>query len=266
MSEIRTELARGFSRFTTFVKDIAWWVGAAVVFVSSGALVKIAPSGNWYWTLPVSFFTVIVVLILAWSAYTYRRRWTSLVAALRWVHMLTHNLRTGLEQLPADASSLSDLLQGILDDASHAFRALTGARCTASILMPEWKGERRGMTLRTAMYCSDTDPERKRNSKPQEGGLAHLVLRADRAMVFNDYKKELKAGRFRRNRDDWENWYQSGMMAHFKVYSEPCGIFNVDAPQKNVFDESYRELLCAYADACALVLSMSERQNLEGAG
>jgi hypothetical protein len=269
-----------FNYGSTTVRNVAWWV--AGIGGTAAAVWEIRTADK-TWKVVSAIIAVAFVYALI-RAYSYRRRLKMVQKGFCYIHRLTHQLRDAFDKnrttmaegttalATALSKSISDstvteiqavtLLQQVLDNAAHCFREITGQSCTATLILPG-RSDNDGDYLESVLYCSDTDPERIKDTPKQKGGLCHKAFRADIPLLFDDYELEMKKGNFAQFRQDWKRWYLCGYMCHFKVNGERWGVLNLDSPKKRVFHQSQAELIAAFADTCGLVFNLcSETESL----
>lgn len=277
--KIKEAIIAPFREVTGVLKDVGWWLGGAV------AVVTIAKP---YWdsvALSITLHTAAAIFLLyaLVRAIVYRRRNRRIYKATAFVHGLVHDLRNqiGCEltfmrqadkngQLPAISEdvrrsatiqALSSALQEILDSASRCFQELTGAHCTAVLIMPEQSSED-GRHFKARLYSSNAPGERTKKPKPHKSGLVAQAFKEPQVVCCPDLVEEMKKGNFdKRGEDNPFKWYRAAMLCHFKVCGEPWGILAIDSPEVKIFRPYYNDLICAFADACGLVFIMSELGN-----
>lgn len=277
-----SERTKAFVSMVGFIRNASWLAGIVIGLVSAvGMMIYLNRTDTAL--LITTFFSLILATYTAMRAFAYRRRNKRLIAALHYVHRLTHDMRNAFDRKPATqnapesttgfAIKLPNLtndpndvtfehvpyLRTILDNAAHCFREVTGKACYACLVMPH-RDASNGEHLKSLLYCSDIDPERCSGSKPQRHGLAQVAYDANEPILFNDYEQELKKGNFSPNRSDWKKWYQSGFMTHFKVDGERFGVLVIDCRHRKAFRKSEANLVAAFADACGLIFNLCDEK------
>ena len=264
-------LTKSFESVTKIARDIGWWVGMITAVSATGffflktqtqiaALLVLVGVGSIYATI---------------RAFVYRRRNKRILKGHRYVHQLMQELtglytrelgkppcRDGTSHISSTCQKRlnADALTAILDAAAHCFRETTGRPCTASLIMPCYS-EHDGYYLKSVLYSSDTDSNRRKGVKPQKGGLTKEAMASNVPLYFSDYKRELTMEKFVIHRPDIFQWARSGFMSSFSVCGEKWGILNIDSPEKNAFHESHGELVAAFSEACALICTLDEWRN-----
>jgi len=283
MLSLKHPVFERFRAFTGLLKDFGWWLAA----IFAGVGIAISFLGQNAVNYAIHFLTSILLVYTILRISSYRKRAQRFHNAMRYVHQLTHDIRDTLgeelgfleraaderfdsvseaEEENALVASLHKCLQKVLNSASKCFKELTGKACTAVLLMPE-QDQEHGRHFLAMVYSSDACEERKETKKAHRGGLVKEAFESGQALHFADFEVELKKAKFVNSRGDEDpfRWYRSAVMTHFKVQGEKWGVLSIDSIETNIFIDDYRQLLCAFADACGIVFSIAQHGDLGNA-
>lgn len=276
MLPLKHPVFENFRTVTGLLKDFGWWLAGIV----AGVGVAISFLGQVAVGYAVLCLTSILLGYAIVRIRSYRKRAQRFHSAMRFVHQLTHDIRDTLsdelgylekavedrfetvtedEEEKASGASLHKCLQKILSSVSKCFKELTGTPCTAVLLMPEQDSEH-GRHFLAMMYSNDASEERKDSKKAHRGGLVKEAFDSSQPLHFADFKVEVEKAKFVNSRGDRDpfRWYRSAVMTHFKVQGKPWGVLSVDSTEANTFIDEYREILCAFADACGIIFSLAQ--------
>jgi hypothetical protein len=273
LMSLKEKIVAPFRDFTGTLKDVAWWVGGAI-----GVYVLVRPHWNSLWmNVTVHSIASVFLSYAVIRAAVYRKRNIRIFTASKHAHSLIHNLRNRLSQeltyvdnsigyaevtekdvRDASIQSLSESLQEIIDSASLFFSDLTGCPCTAVLLMPEHTPTD-GNHLKARLYSLNASGERKKAAKPHKTGLILQAFKGSDVIVCPELADEMKKGNFdKRGESEPFKYYKSCILCHFKVRNEAWGVLSIDSPRIKAFRPPHRDLLCLFADACALAFVLSE--------
>lgn len=274
------DATENFRTLTGLLKDCWWWIALIV----AGYFALRESIGAQATSVSVHVVSAILLFYVTVRAFVYRRRTKRIYKAFEYLHKVNHEIRDVLgkelgflidsdhykfdnvteeELKTASDDALRNVLQMILDQTGYFFEEVTGAPCTAVLLMPE-HDDQNGDHFRARLYSSNATRERVDSRPCHKQGLVFKAFQSTEAVLCKNLRSELKKGNFVRSRGDADpfKWYETALMAHFKVQGERWGVLSVDSKKKNIFYEEYKSILCAFADSCGIAFSLAEHGDL----
>jgi len=167
---------------------------------------------------------------------------------------------TGADSLNEFEIGVNEATNTILNTASSAFTKLVGRKCTASIMLP-CDDEKH---FETVAYCNNVDHDRENiRSKPLDGekGVIGKCIKSGRVQFWCDesYRNE-----FENIRDNYPEFYQSGISCPVFVNENVTAILNIDTKEFSSFEEHIKDIAVIFSNALASVYEVSDFEYSSG--
>ena len=172
------------------------------------------------------------------------------------LHRLCHRTRDyttclrAAENAQETENYAESAIKNALISASNTFAELTGVTCTSSMMLIQKDG-----SLKTTLYCPNVDPQRE--SRPSgnlstDSGIAGEALSTGNVVSWSSGDTK-----FKQTRNDFAEYYNSGICIPFKSGFEYLGLLNIDSLETNKFnDKKHREIAATFGDSIALILEI----------
>jgi transcriptional regulator with GAF, ATPase, and Fis domain len=171
------------------------------------------------------------------------------------LHNLAHRARDSFTVLNNTYDSrlaqehMASSVLNILNTGREIFTKMTGCECVVSLMLENDEG-----LFQTCFYSSNVSAERE--SKPNAGlkkdkGIIGLAFDTMDVQLWDD-----ESSNFIPIRDNYKDFYCSGMTIPFHSANEPAGVINIDCMEKNIFSYEYKDLGAMLADTMGCILEM----------
>lgn len=175
-------------------------------------------------------------------------------------HSLSHEFRDYTDLVrtsmtPQEAGEqAARMFEHALNHCSTIFHELTGRDCVASIMFPP-PGDPK--LLKTSYYSHNVQAERKSHpSKPLpiDGGIVGKAFSTEDVVSWTRGDEH-----FTPIRENYQAYYNSGIVIPFKVGYQWAGVLCVDSVEERVFSiDGLKQAGCAIADTVGAVLGALE--------
>lgn len=167
---------------------------------------------------------------------------------------------TDAESLNEFEISVNEATNTILNTASSALTKLVGRKCTASIMLP-CEDEKH---FETVAYCNNVDQDRENiRSKPLDGekGVISKCIKTGRVQFWCN---ELNRDDFEKIREDYSEFYQSGVSCPVFVNESVAAILNIDAREVDSFSAHVKDIAVIFSNALASIYEVSDFEYSSG--
>lgn len=229
-------------------------VPAIATYVGTG--VSVWAVAQHYLLLAVVAMSLVICLLLIYLFFTHKkyrihRRFRQIDSEL---HKLAHRTRDYVSELRMagnvnEARQFSGAaIKHALTVASNCFSRLIGKPCSASLMLRVSHD-----MLTTVQYCYNTDPQREsRRSSPLpiSDGIAGKALTSGDVVVWTKGDPT-----FIPTRQDFGQYYQSGICVPFQASLTYVGLLNVDTKDENMFSyDMHKQIGAAIGDTIGLII------------
>ena len=168
---------------------------------------------------------------------------------------------TGADSINEFEIGVNEATNTILNTTSSALTKLVGRQCTASIMLP-CDDEKH---FQTVAYCNNVEHDRENvRSKPLDGekGVIGKCIKTGRIQFWCN---EFNQNDFEKIRDDYTEFYQSGISCPVFVNESVAAILNVDTKEIASFEEHVKDIAVIFSNALASIYEVSDFEYSSGA-
>lgn len=161
---------------------------------------------------------------------------------------------TGAESRNEFEISVTEATNTILNTTSNAITKLVGRKCTASIMLP-CDDEKH---FETVAYCNNVEYDREnKSSKPldSEKGVVGKCIKTGRVQFWCN---ESHHNDFEKIRENYTEFYQSGISCPVFVNESVAAILNIDSQEALSFEEHVKDIAVIFSNALASVYEVSD--------
>jgi hypothetical protein len=168
---------------------------------------------------------------------------------------------TSSESLNEFEIGVNEATNTILNTTSSAMTKLVGRKCTVSIMLP-CDDEKH---FETVAYCNNVEHDRENfSSKPLDGekGVIGNCIKTGRVQFWcnNSNRND-----FEKIRDDYMEFYQSGVSCPVFVNGKVAAILNIDTKEESSFEDHIKDIAVIFSNALASVYEVSDFEYSKGA-
>ncbi len=167
------------------------------------------------------------------------------------------NATNGLAKLEIPGKIIGE----VLDRIASIFSDMLSIECTTSIMLPDKENVDTLVTnIRSSIHVLSSRVESNPTKLLKGQGMAGKCFVDGLSRWSNDFEQSSSQGKFFPVRENWDNFYKSGMSSPFKVNGKISGVFNLDCKEKNRFEHPDKLIFLVQfgGDTVALATQISE--------
>lgn len=163
-------------------------------------------------------------------------------------------LYSGSDSLNEFEVGVKEATINILNYSSRVLSTLTGSKCTASIMLP-CEDEK---SFETVSYCDNVDIDRENVPSDPLDGEQGVIGRCIKTGRIQFWCNETNENGFDKIRDNYPEFYQSGISCPVFVNGSVAAILNIDAKKASSFQPHIKDIAVIFSNALASVYEVSD--------
>lgn len=243
-----------------FKNNIVQYSIGFVSILGSGASIYSVSRDGVYAAFVIMFTVTIVLLILFFVFSIKYKKYKNFYIIKKEISTLSNGVKIFFESYTYDmfnddfevaTNEITDL---ILNKCTSVMNKLSDKECTSSIM----SAQEDLIHFETQKYCANVDIDRLNNKSKSLNGEEGIIGKCIKTGRVQFWSKASNSDNFETIRENYEEFYQSGVSCPILVNGNVSAILNIDTKNPNGFNEYTKDIIMIFASSLSSIYAMIE--------